>query len=217
MEEKSGIRSQMQIPKSLVDYINLMVEEVLLRGDSFEKNRKWLKKNCELARINYEELEKALDEFFDVLKDYDSTRSETFKRVVAEKAARCHISEELLLTLTSQKIAAPTWVDEEQVRVTHTMPEPKNPDPPFVSADPAVSLRPNALEKKLTPSLVFSILATIIGNVIFGILAIIESVKAKQRFLKADYAGCEKSLKYAYVYRWISIAVGIVFLMIVLL
>jgi hypothetical protein len=62
-----------------------------------------------------------------------------------------------------------------------------------------------------------AVLVELVAVVILEFLAIIESVKAKQRFLKADYAGCEKSLKYAYVYRWISIAVGIVFLMIVLL
>jgi hypothetical protein len=99
MQDKSFYSSNSdkpQISEGLQEYINAMVEEIVLNGENFEKNKKWLKKYSENEGIDYEEYENSLSDFFEFLSDYKNTKSSAFRRLLGRQAKLCFITEELL-------------------------------------------------------------------------------------------------------------------------
>jgi hypothetical protein len=107
-ERFSGSKTANPLSAALTDYINLMIEEVVLQGGSFEKNRKWLKKNCALASVDYTGLEQELEDFIAILLDFDPSKSQPFYRLVMAQAAHCHITE-----MTFERLVAKTREDRK--------------------------------------------------------------------------------------------------------
>ena len=61
MQDKSAL----QISDELRQYIELMVEEVVLKGEKFESHKKYLPHFCHAEGIEFEPFEKILTDFFD--------------------------------------------------------------------------------------------------------------------------------------------------------
>jgi len=81
-----------------------MVEEIVLKGEDFdEQKKKWLKKYSEAEGLNYAELEGNLNDFFELLEDYKKSQSNALKRVLSNQASVCFINNNLLDKLISQQ------------------------------------------------------------------------------------------------------------------
>jgi len=99
MQDKSSYSSQHkpQISESLQNFINAMVEEIVLKGDSFDElKKKWLKKYSEAEGLNYGELEGNLNDFFELLEDYKKSQSNALKRVLLNQASVCFLTDKYL-------------------------------------------------------------------------------------------------------------------------
>jgi len=107
MQDRSSYSSsnnKPQISEGLQNFINAMVEEIVLKGEAFDdQKKKWLKKYSEAEGLNYIELEGNLILLFALLNDYFSTKSDAIKQVLIEKAKTCYVSENLILKAVSQK------------------------------------------------------------------------------------------------------------------
>jgi uncharacterized protein (TIGR02145 family) len=106
MQDKSSYSNpnKPQISEGLQNFINAMVEEIILQSKSFdEQKKKWLKKYSENECINYNDLEENLNDFFELIDDYMKSQSSAFKRMLSNQASTCFISNILLDKLISQQ------------------------------------------------------------------------------------------------------------------
>ncbi len=108
MQDKSSFSNsnsnQPPISQGLQDFINTMVEEIVLKGEAFDElKRKWLMKYSEAEGLNYAELEGNLKDFFELLDDYRKTQSSALKRMLSNQASACFIDNMLLDKLLSQQ------------------------------------------------------------------------------------------------------------------
>jgi hypothetical protein len=80
MQDKSSYTNpnKPQISDGLQNFINAMVEEIVLKGEAFdEQKKKWLKKYSEAEGIDYHEIEKRLGMLLiaiDIKKDYSDKK-----------------------------------------------------------------------------------------------------------------------------------------------
>jgi hypothetical protein len=89
--------SQPQISEGLKEYINSMVEEVVLNGKSFdETKKKWLKKFCDAESLNYANFESNLSNFFELVQDYRKSQSTTLRNVLQQKSRDSFIEKNVL-------------------------------------------------------------------------------------------------------------------------
>jgi formylglycine-generating enzyme len=106
MQDKSSYsnNSKPQISEILQNFINAMVEEIVLKGETFDHmKKKYLKKYSEAEGVNYEELEGNLNDFLELLEDYRKTQSNALKRVLTNQASACFIADALLDSLMAAK------------------------------------------------------------------------------------------------------------------
>jgi hypothetical protein len=99
MQDKSSYTSnnKPQISEILQNFINAMVEEIVLKGEAFdEQKKKWLKKYSEAEGLNYAELEGNLNDFFELLPECLTTNTPAVKRIIEEKAIACFIGENVI-------------------------------------------------------------------------------------------------------------------------
>lgn len=103
MEDKSLHNSQQSkvISDGLQNYIDSMIEEIVLGGNTFDTQRKYLKIFSEREDVDYNKLEADIATFIDILesiKDKD-TNNEFIEKYAVEKAKDCYISEEKIKCL----------------------------------------------------------------------------------------------------------------------
>ncbi len=99
MQDKSSYSSnnKPQIPEGLQNFINAMAEEIVLKGEAFdEQKKKWLKKYSEAEGVNYPDLEANLKDFFELLDDFKKSQSNAFKRMLTNHSTVCFIDNMLL-------------------------------------------------------------------------------------------------------------------------
>jgi hypothetical protein len=103
MEEQSLLRGRQHrvVSKGLQNVIDSMVEEIVLEGKPFDTQKKYLKKYSDNEGLNYDELEKDLIAFIELLDNLKSSFSEDSVRVAQEKAKACYISESKIPKLIS--------------------------------------------------------------------------------------------------------------------
>jgi FtsH-binding integral membrane protein len=85
-----------QISDNLQQFINDMVEDIIINGNDFEKYKKWLKKYSESEGIDYSELEKNLNDFFELLNLYKKTKSSSLKNALFQIGESCFINKEVI-------------------------------------------------------------------------------------------------------------------------
>jgi uncharacterized protein (TIGR02145 family) len=106
MNDKSSYSSpnKPQISEGLQNFINAMVEEIVLKGEAFdEQKKKWLKKYSEAEGVNYEELERNLNDFFEAIFDYNKTKANSILKLLEAQVVACFIDKSLLKTLLSKQ------------------------------------------------------------------------------------------------------------------
>lgn len=109
MEDKSNFTTpnKPQISTGLQDFINAMVEEIVLQGNPFDvQKKKWLKKYSEAEGVDFENLVKKLDDFLDMLPEFNRTKSDAIKKMIEMHAFDCYITPEIFNSITSTSILA---------------------------------------------------------------------------------------------------------------
>ena len=76
----------------LRQYIEALVEDVVFNGESFEAQKKWLRRYCELEHIDSDGLITNLSEFFDTMEELKSSASKTSVKLAYLQARDCYIS-----------------------------------------------------------------------------------------------------------------------------
>jgi hypothetical protein len=106
MQDKSSYSSnnKPQISEGLQNFINAMVEEIVLKGEAFdEQKKKGLKKYSEAEGLNYTELERKLNDFFELLEEFQKNQAKALGRMLIDLGSACFIHSLLLDKLLSYK------------------------------------------------------------------------------------------------------------------
>ncbi|HAY70367.1 MAG TPA: hypothetical protein DCX89_00615 [Saprospirales bacterium] len=98
MQDKSNYsNNKPQISEALQNYINAMVEEIVLKGEAFdEQKKKWLRKYSEAEGVNFEELERDFQDLFEALKEYNETGSKSILKFIEIQIHRCFLQPEII-------------------------------------------------------------------------------------------------------------------------
>ena len=98
------------------EYIEALVEEVVINGEPFEAQKKWLRKNCEAEGVSYETIESNLNNLFEAIKELERNESKVIERSVKALAKDCYLSEDLVNKLIDN--AAAVRVQKEPPKFT---------------------------------------------------------------------------------------------------
>jgi len=100
MQDKSSQSSsnnKLQISEGLQNFINALVEDIVLKGEAFdEQKKKWLKKYSEPEGLNFSELEGNLNDFFELLQIENISESNLLKRYYYESSEKCYLIRSLV-------------------------------------------------------------------------------------------------------------------------
>jgi len=99
MQDKSNYSNpnKPQISEGLQDFINAMVEEIVLKGEAFDdQKKKWLKKYSEAEGLNYQELEGHLSDFFELVSDFHKSKLSSLKKSIVILSKNCFIEDSTL-------------------------------------------------------------------------------------------------------------------------
>ena len=95
MEDKSLYNSQQrqEISANLQNYIDSMVEEIVLEGKPFNTQKKYLKKFSESEGLDYEHLEQSITIFIEIFENIKKTPNTLMEKLAVEKGQDCYISD----------------------------------------------------------------------------------------------------------------------------
>ena len=86
-------KTTLGISDTFREYIAELVKEVVINGESFEAQKKWLRKNSENEGVNYAVLERNLTDFFVSMEDWKVLKSKS-SQIAAKLLARdCYLDE----------------------------------------------------------------------------------------------------------------------------
>ena len=105
MEDKSLFSSSQPqtISEGLQNFIDAMVEEIVLEGKPFDTQKKYLKKFSENEGLDYEAIEKAITELVETLSEMKSTDSKSLVKLALIQAKEACVSEAVVLSIALQK------------------------------------------------------------------------------------------------------------------
>ena len=116
-------KTTLGISDTFREYIEALVEEVVINGAPFEAQKKWLRKNSEAECLDYETLEKNLNDLFEAIKELEGNESKFVERSVKALAKECYLSEALVnkfignaATIRTQKEVAERRKREDRER-----------------------------------------------------------------------------------------------------
>ena len=103
MEDKSLFNSSQPqtISEGLQNFINSMVEEIVLEGRPFDTQKKYLKKFSENEGLDYDKLEADITTFIEILESLRVAFTKVQVKLAEEKGRECHISDETVKKLVS--------------------------------------------------------------------------------------------------------------------
>ena len=94
MKDKSFFNSnQHEISESLQNFIDSMVEEIVLEGKPFDTQKKYLRKFSENEGLDFNKLEADVTTFIEILDSLKLTFDKLQVKLAEEKGRECHISE----------------------------------------------------------------------------------------------------------------------------
>ena len=82
----------LSISEGLQNFIDSMVEEIMLEGKPFNTQKKYLKKFSENEGLDYEKLEADLSTFIEILENLKDVSSNLMERLAIEKGTDSYIS-----------------------------------------------------------------------------------------------------------------------------
>ena len=106
MEEKSLFSSYRPatISEGLQNFIDSMMEEIMLEGKPFDSQKKYLKKFCENEEIDYNKLEADIIIFIEILESLKSSFNNLLVKLAEEKARECYVSEKTIKRLVNSSL-----------------------------------------------------------------------------------------------------------------
>ena len=90
------------ISEGLQNFINAMVEEIVLEGKPFDSQKKYLRKFSENEGLDYEALEKSIAELTETLEEMKSSDSKTLLRLALFQAKEACVSEAEVMRIVEQ-------------------------------------------------------------------------------------------------------------------
>ena len=98
MEDKSLFNSNQPqtISEGLQNFIDAMVEEIVIEGKPFDTQKKYLKKFSENEGLDYDKLEADITTFIEILDSLKTAFSKLQVKLAEEKGRECHVSEKTL-------------------------------------------------------------------------------------------------------------------------
>ena len=115
LEDKSLHNNQQSqgISDSLQNFIDSMVEEIVLEGKPFDTQKKYLKKFSENDGLEYKKLEADIVTFIEILDSLKTAFNNLQVKLAKEKGRDCHISEAMtnkLIKYSSVKEKNPSFL-----------------------------------------------------------------------------------------------------------
>ena len=96
-------KTALGISEELRQFIEALVEEVVLEGKPFEDHKKYLQRFCEAESIEYESLERDLRDFFEILDEWMSLHTRGSQIAASMLGKKCYLTEEEMNKLFSVK------------------------------------------------------------------------------------------------------------------
>ena len=95
-------------------FIEALVEEVVVNGEPFDAQKKWLRKYSEAEGLNYDPIESNLSKIFEALKELEGHESKIVERSVRAWAEDCYLSEALVNKLIDHAAAVRAQKEAEK-------------------------------------------------------------------------------------------------------
>ena len=89
-------KTTLGISDTFREFIEALAEEVVINGEPFDAQKKWLRKYSEAEGLNYETIESNLNDLFDAVKELEEHESKVIERSVRALAKECYLSEALV-------------------------------------------------------------------------------------------------------------------------
>ena len=118
MEDKSLYNGQQEISEGLQNFIDSMVEEIVLEGKPFDTQKKYLKKFSENEGLDYDKLEADINTFLNILESLKTAFNKLQLKLAEEKGRECHISGNTIQKLVNHS-SQPNQLGEEEKRQDH--------------------------------------------------------------------------------------------------
>jgi len=117
-----------EISEGLQNFIDSMVEEIVLKGKPFDSQKKYLKKFSENEGLDYDKLEADITTFIEILDSLKTAFNKLQVKLAEEKGRDCHITDETVKKLVSY--SSPKNLQEEIIpeAIDIKVPEPRGTD-----------------------------------------------------------------------------------------
>lgn len=109
-------KTSLGISDILRNFIEGLVESVLIKGEPFDKHKKWLKKYSDLEGVDYAALESNLNDFFKTVKELEEDESNVVECSAQNLAKDCYLSEDMANRLIEKAAAIRVQKEEEAAK-----------------------------------------------------------------------------------------------------
>ena len=92
------------ISEELRQYIEALVEEVILKGKPFENHKKYLLRFCDAEGINYDTLDENLTEFFEIIEEWKSFHTKAGLAMAKLLGGKCYLSQDCVNKLLTRDV-----------------------------------------------------------------------------------------------------------------
>ena len=105
MEDKSLFNNNQPrtISEGLQNFIDAMVEEIVLEGRAFDTQKKYLKKFSENEGLDYEALEKGITELIETLGEMKTSDSKSLLKLALIQAKEAYVSDAVVFSIAQKK------------------------------------------------------------------------------------------------------------------
>ena len=119
------------ISEGLQNFINAMVEEIVLEGKPFDTQKKYLRKFSESEGLDYGKLEADITTFIEILDSLKTAFSKLQVKLAEEKGRDCHISEETVKKLVKYS-SQPNAAQQPYLKLHDEQPRPIRSEKPAI-------------------------------------------------------------------------------------
>lgn len=105
----------------LQNFIDSMMEEIVLKGKNFDSQKKYLNKYCEKECLDYTKLEADIITFLEIIERLKTSGSLLMKKLAEEKGRACHISENILKEIIDDACKNRSQYPEKQLKRNNSL------------------------------------------------------------------------------------------------